>query len=67
MLRLRRLHRVNDVELNESTRAEAGAPPTLDSCGVLYQFDLNVIFDASVVSEAPEGKTQVPASLGGGS
>lgn len=67
MLRLRRLHRVEDVTLNESTREETGAPPTLDSCGRLYQFDLNVAFATTFTAEAPKGRTNVPASLGGGS
>jgi Tfp pilus assembly protein PilN len=67
MLRLRRLHRVEDVTLNESTREESGAPATLDSCGQLYQFDLNVAFATTYTDEAPKGRTNVPASLGGGS
>ena len=67
MLRLRRMHRVEDVTLGESTREEDGAPATLDSCGRLYQFDVTVSFAAVAVEEAPLGRTQVPAALGGGS
>jgi Tfp pilus assembly protein PilN len=67
MVRLRRVHRVEDVTLNESKREKAGSPASLETCGRLYQFDLDVTFAAAVASEAPAGRTSVPASLGGGS
>jgi Tfp pilus assembly protein PilN len=69
MVRLRQLHRVSDVELNESvTEVGATDKPSIDSCGRLYQFDLLVSFDpATPTSEAPRGESVVPASLGGGS
>lgn len=68
MVRLRQLHRVADVELNEST---AGAPSDqagLDGCGPLYTFNLTVQFTPTEpASETPRGSKSVPASLGGGS
>lgn len=67
LLRLNRMHRVEDVVLNASTREDAGAPPTLDSCGRFYEFDVTVSFAPSVLQEAPAGRTRVPAALGGGS
>lgn len=67
LLRLRRMHRVTDVVLNESARDAAGSPATLDSCGRFYQFDVTVTFAPSVVAEPPVGERRVPASLGGGS
>ena len=69
MVRMRQLHRVSDVELNESamqlnTSGDAG----VDSCGSLYQFNLLVSFEpVEPQTEAPVGKAAVPASLGGGS
>jgi Tfp pilus assembly protein PilN len=69
MVRMRRLHRVSDVELNESakqlnTSGDAG----VDSCGSLYQFNLLVSFEpVEPQNQAPVGKSVVPASLGGGS
>ena len=67
LLRLRRMHRVEDVVLNESTREATGGPPTLDSCGRFYQFDVTVSFAPTVTKESPVGERRVPASLGGGS
>jgi Tfp pilus assembly protein PilN len=66
MLRLRRMHRVEDVTLQESTRGEQGAS-SLESCGALYQFDVTVSFGAPPPREAPDGRRTVPAVLGGGS
>ena len=70
MVRLRQLHRVDDVKLKESTR-ESGEPSvkaTVDNCGSLYKFDVTVTFSPTApISEAPRGSEQVPASLGGGS
>ena len=69
MVRMRQLHRVSDVKLNESakqlnTSGDAG----VDSCGSLYQFNLLVSFEpAETNTQAPVGKSVVPASLGGGS
>jgi Tfp pilus assembly protein PilN len=67
LLRLRRMHRVEDVVLNESTREVTGGEPTLDSCGRFYQFDVTVSFAPTVTVEPPVGERRVPASLGGGS
>jgi Tfp pilus assembly protein PilN len=68
MVRLRQLHRVEDVELRSSTKEDAGGEASVDSCGSNYKFDLTVTFSAAApVSEAPLGETRVPASLGGGS
>ena len=68
MVRLRQLHRVNDVELIESVQEQAGQLATFESCGRLYSFELTLSFDATQpASEAPPGASRVPASLGGGS
>jgi Tfp pilus assembly protein PilN len=71
MVRMRRMHRVTEVKLNESTREATGPDaekPTVDNCGRYYKFDLTVEFEAArPVEEAPRGATKVPASLGGGS
>lgn len=67
MLRLRRMHRVEDVLLKESAREQGGAVATLDNCGPLYKFDLMVVFTPAAPQEAPDGRKSVPASLGGGS
>jgi Tfp pilus assembly protein PilN len=69
MVRMRELHRVSDVELNESVK-ELGASGDagVDNCGRFYKFDITVTFDAAEpATEAPRGESQVPASLGGGS
>jgi hypothetical protein len=70
MVRLRQMHRVSEVELNESRVETAGkkADITFDSCGSYAQFNLTVRFAPSApVTEAPRGETAVPAALGGGS
>ena len=70
MVRLRELHRVSDVELNEST-TELGAQASdagVEGCGRYYKFDLLVTFSPTPPeAEAPVGEAVVPASLGGGS
>jgi Tfp pilus assembly protein PilN len=70
MVRLRELHRVSDVELNEST-TELGAEAAdagVEGCGRYYKFDLLVTFSPTPPErEAPVGEAVVPASLGGGS
>jgi Tfp pilus assembly protein PilN len=69
MVRLRQMHRVTDVVLNQSS-TEVGDPGevTADSCGSYYQFDVTVSFAITEpATEAPRGETRVPASLGGGS
>jgi hypothetical protein len=69
MVRMRQLHRVSDVKLNESakqlnTSGDAG----VDNCGSRYQFNLLVSFEpVEPENQAPVGKSVVPASLGGGS
>jgi Tfp pilus assembly protein PilN len=70
MVRMRRMHRVDDVKLNESIRETSGADSTasIDNCGNLYKFDITVTFSvATPPQEAPRGETRVPVSLGGGS
>jgi hypothetical protein len=68
MVRLRQMHRVADVELNESTRELVSEPATVDNCGSYYKFDLTVTFNPTEpATEAPRGATRVPVSLGGGS
>jgi Tfp pilus assembly protein PilN len=68
MVRLRQLHRVDDVKLNDSTRGteDNSGGNSLD-CGKRVKFDLTVQFSASAPKEAPRGAHAVPASLGGGS
>jgi Tfp pilus assembly protein PilN len=67
LVRLRSLHRVVDVELNESLREQGVQDVTIDSCGPLYKFDVTVTFAPAAEAEAPQGSNSVPASLGGGS
>jgi Tfp pilus assembly protein PilN len=67
MLRLRRMHRVEDVALSESVQEDALNSPSIDSCGRYYHFDITVSFAAAAPREAPDGQRRVPASLGGGS
>ena len=68
MVRLRQLHRVEDVKLKESTQELGGGEATVDNCGALYKFDVSVTFSPTGPQrEAPRGSTGVPASLGGGS
>jgi hypothetical protein len=67
LVRLRGMHRVSDVELNESLVEEAVSEVTVDSCGPNYKFDVTVTFAPNAPVEAPRGSGSVPASLGGGS
>ncbi|MGH2848914.1 MAG: hypothetical protein ACRDL0_23425 [Thermoleophilaceae bacterium] len=68
MVRMRQMHRVADVTLNQSTQEQASSPATVDSCGRLYTFDLTVSFSPTgPASATPRGATRVPVSLGGGS
>ncbi len=67
LVRLRELHQVQDVQLNESGNDEtSGGVVSVDSCGPYYEFDITVTF-APKAPEVPEGARKVPASLGGGS
>ena len=69
MVRIRQLHRVSDVELNQSS-TELGGESEISAatCGNYYQFDITVSFaQTPPPSEAPRGESSVPASLGGGS
>lgn len=69
MVRMRQLHRVSDVELNQSsTELGAASETSVDSCGRYFQFDLMVTFATTPPqNEAPRGEAAVPTSLGGGS
>jgi hypothetical protein len=67
LVRLRGMHRVEDVELNESMREDGVTEVSVDSCGPFYKFDVTVTFSPADPPEAPRGASSVPASLGGGS
>lgn len=67
LVRLRQMHRVSDVELNESLVEEGNDEVTVDSCGSYYKFDLTARFEPATAPEAPTGAGRVPVSLGGGS
>jgi Tfp pilus assembly protein PilN len=67
LVRLREMHRVVDVELNESLQEEGVQDVTVESCGPNYKFDVTVTFAPTDTPEAPAGSHNVPASLGGGS
>jgi Tfp pilus assembly protein PilN len=69
MVRMRQIHRVSDVELNESsTEPGDSAEVSAGTCGRYYQFDITLSFaQTAPQSEAPRGETSVPAALGGGS
>jgi hypothetical protein len=67
LVRLRQMHRVSDVELNESLVEQGNDEITIDSCGSFYKFDVTVRFEPAPPVEAPEGAGRVPVSLGGGS
>jgi Tfp pilus assembly protein PilN len=68
MVRLREVHRVEDVRLKESTQESTDSEASIDDCGSLYKFDVAVTFTTTApVGEAPRGTNRVPASLGGGS
>ena len=70
LVRLRAMHRVSDVELNESRTetSTSASDVSFDSCGRYYQFNVTVTFEATPpAQEAPRGQNAVPAALGGGS
>jgi hypothetical protein len=67
LVRLRAMHRVTEVKLNESLKEEGVSDVTVDSCGPLYKFNVTVTFAPADTDEVPPGADSVPASLGGGS
>jgi hypothetical protein len=70
MVRVREMHGVADVKLNESSVATGGGSSSdagSGECGKRYQFDVTVTFGAITRGEAPRGGARVPATLGGGS
>jgi Tfp pilus assembly protein PilN len=69
MVRMRQIHRVTDVELNESSREPGDSSEvSAGTCGRYYQFDITLSFaQTPPATEAPRGEANVPASLGGGS
>lgn len=68
MVRMRAMHRVTEVNLNQSTQENLKGPATVDDCGSLYKFDVTASFTPTPpAKEAPDGANGVPASLGGGS
>jgi len=77
MVRLRQMHRVNDVQLEESSTSvdgssSSGSPAgglTGQGCGRAYSFEVTVVFDETAPVVAPGGGAggpRVPARLGGG-
>jgi Tfp pilus assembly protein PilN len=80
IVRLKQMHRVDDVQLKESAVSDAAGSSgsattsgsTSDSvnsqgCGRAYAFELTVVFGAQGETVAPGGDTpRVPARLGGG-
>lgn len=79
MVRLKQMHRVEDVQLKESLVTETGgtngsAPAAgsgavaTEGCGTAYSFELTVVFaEQSPASSGATGDSQrVPARLGGG-
>jgi Tfp pilus assembly protein PilN len=69
MVRMRQIHRVTDVQLNNSsTELGEASDAGTGSCGSNYQFDITLSFtQAAPESETPRGASSVPAALGGGS
>jgi len=76
MVRLRQMHRVDDVQLKESARAsESGSSSSssattsgAEGCGNFYAFELTTVFEETAPVTAPpgQGTARVPARLGGG-
>ncbi len=68
MVRMRQLHRVEDVELVQSVREPDGTAASVESCGMHYKFDVKVTFSAlTPAADTPRSANRVPVSLGGGS
>jgi hypothetical protein len=68
MVRMRQMHRVADVSLNESAQDGEAQEATVDNCGRFYHFDVTVTFNPiELPGVTPRGATRVPTSLGGGS
>jgi Tfp pilus assembly protein PilN len=74
MVRMRSLHRAENVELSESGNGKSdggsGGEPTAggEGCGSRYAFKTTVTFSADAKADtAPKKHDGVPASLGGGS
>ena len=75
IVRLRKMHGVNDVTLATSEKANSvagsassAAPAAAGAagCGSHYRFEVTVAFDAPASLPATNDKKPVPASLGGG-
>lgn len=80
MVRLRQMHRVEEIQLEESSRGDdatgtgGGASPdsaglSSEGCGGAYSFEVTVVFDETAPVVAPGadgGSPRVPARLGGG-
>jgi Tfp pilus assembly protein PilN len=71
MVRVRKIHRVDDVTLTESSRGDSGdasAGAGGEGCGRYYTFDVKAVFDtAPEATVAGPGEKRVPVALGGGS
>ncbi len=78
MVRLRQMHRVDDVQLKESSKSpdgtasssgDSGSSLSSEGCGTAYSFELTVLFEETEPVTAPKsgsGSPRVPARLGGG-
>ena len=68
MVRLKRMHRVEDVTLAQSAKGDSsGGEGSSSECGNSYAFELMVSFSSAVpVQAVPPGRERVPVSLGGG-
>ena len=71
MVRLRSLHAVHDVELEESSRSTdegASSTPAGEGCGLYYTFKVFTEFTLTPEQSGDQpGAKKVPAKLGGGS
>lgn len=73
MVRVRKIHRVNDVTLTESSRGESGdgggsVGAGGEGCGRYYTFNVKAVFDTAPEAQVPgQGAKPVPVALGGGS
>jgi Tfp pilus assembly protein PilN len=68
MVRVKRMHRVEDVTLAQSSKGDsAGGEASSSECGSSYAFELLVSFSSTApVQATPPGRKRVPVSLGGG-
>ncbi len=74
IVRLRKLHAVEEVDLEESAKGDTGSSSSTVSaagdCGRFYKFSVKTVFTprpAATPAGEAKGGERVPASLGGGS